>query len=55
MGLPFPSPGDLPDPGIEPASLTSPTLAGGSFSLDHVHLIQWLSIFAAPSNHLWSI
>ena len=21
-GLPFPSPGDLPDPGIEPASLT---------------------------------
>ena len=25
-GLPFPSPGDLPDPGIEPAS---PALAGG--------------------------
>ena len=25
-GLPFPSPGDLPDPGIEP---TSPALAGG--------------------------
>ena len=23
-GLPFPSPGDLPDPGIEPASLASP-------------------------------
>ena len=22
-GLPFPSPGDLPDPGIEPTSLTS--------------------------------
>ena len=27
-GLPFPSPGDLPDPGIEPRS---PVLAGGSF------------------------
>ena len=27
-GLPFPLPGDLPDPGIEPASLTSPALAG---------------------------
>ena len=27
-GLPFPSPGDLPDPGIEPAS---PTLARGFF------------------------
>ena len=31
-GLPFPSPGDLPDPGIEPGSPTSPTLAGGFFS-----------------------
>ena len=28
-GLPFPPPGDLPDPGIKPASLTSPALAGG--------------------------
>ena len=28
MGYHFPSPGDLPDPGIEPVSLTSPTLAG---------------------------
>ena len=30
--LPFPSPGDLPDPGMEPASLTSPALAGGFFT-----------------------
>ena len=28
-GLPFTSPGDLPDPVIEPMSLTSPALAGG--------------------------
>ena len=28
-GLPFPPPGDLPDPGIEPVSLGSPALAGG--------------------------
>ena len=28
-GLPFSSPGDLPDPGIEPAS---PALAGGLFT-----------------------
>ena len=27
-GVPFPSPGDLPDPGIEPAYLMSPALAG---------------------------
>ena len=31
-GLPFPSPGDLPDPGIEPGSLTSPALASGFFT-----------------------
>ena len=31
-GLPFPSPGDLPDPGIEPMS---PALAGRFFSLSH--------------------
>ena len=28
-GLPFPLPWDLPNPGIEPASLVSPVLAGG--------------------------
>ena len=26
------SPGDLPDPGIEPVSLASPALAGGFFT-----------------------
>ena len=31
-GLPFPSPGDLPNPGIEPESLLSPALAGGFFT-----------------------
>ena len=31
-GLPFPSPGDLPDPGMEPAFLTFPALAGGFFT-----------------------
>ena len=30
-GLLFPSPGDLPDPGIEPMSLASPALAGRFF------------------------
>ena len=33
-GLPFPSPGDLPDPGIEPMSLTCPALAGGFFTTE---------------------
>ena len=31
-GLPFPSPGGLPNPGIEPASLASPALAGRIFT-----------------------
>ena len=31
-GLPRPPPGDLPDPGIEPASLVSPASAGGFFT-----------------------
>ena len=30
--LPCPPPGDLPDPGIEPASPLSPALAGGFFT-----------------------
>ena len=31
-GMPFPPPGDIPDPGIEPASLVSPALASGLFT-----------------------
>ena len=31
--FPFPTPGNLPDPGIEPASHESPALAGGFFTL----------------------
>ena len=31
-GLPCPPPGDLPDPGIKPASIMSPALEGGFFT-----------------------
>ena len=31
-GLPFPSPGDLPDSGIESAPFASPAVAGGFFT-----------------------
>ena len=31
-GLPYPPPGNLPDPGIEPMYLESPALAGGFFT-----------------------
>ena len=30
--VPFPVPGNLPDPGIKPASLASPAMAGGFFT-----------------------
>ena len=33
-GLPFPSPGDLPDPGIEPMSLASTHWQVGSLPAD---------------------
>ena len=32
QGLRFPSPGDLPGPGMEPVSPVSPALAGGSYT-----------------------
>ena len=35
-GLPYPPPGNLPDPGIEPASLVSPALAAGFFISTHL-------------------
>ena len=31
-GVPFPTPGALPNPGIEPVSLMSPALVGGFFT-----------------------
>ena len=31
-GVPFSTPGDLPNPGIEPVSLATPALAGGFFT-----------------------
>ena len=34
-GLPFPSPADLPHPGIEPTSPVSPTLQVDSLPLSH--------------------
>ena len=45
-GLPFSSPGDLPDPEIEPVSLTPPALAGGFFTSSttwEANKLSWLS------------
>ena len=44
-GLPFPSPGDLPDPGIEPVSpiLQVICIAGEFFTAEPQWIIQYLS------------
>ena len=39
-GLPFPSPGYLPNPGIEPASPASPALAGGFFTTEPLEKLK---------------
>ena len=43
-GLPFPSPGDLPNPGSEPTSFASPALAGRFFTAS----ATWEVIFFFP-------
>ena len=44
-GLPFSTPGDVPDPGIKPASSVSPALAGVFFTTE-LHgkpsLLHWI-------------
>ena len=50
-GLPFPSPGDLPDPGIEPVS---PTLAGGLFITEPPTLGLFFSPLK-PQVHVYKI
>ena len=40
-GLPYPSPGDLPAPGMGPVSLPSPALVGGFFTTGTAWEAQW--------------
>ena len=41
-GLPFPSPGDLPDPGIEP---TFPAWQVHSLTLNHLGSPEWMGLW----------
>ena len=59
-GLPFPSPGDLPNPGVKPESLESPALTGGFFTnIAHILLLLENSAHGAamastPAGAAWS-
>ena len=44
-GFPFPPPGDLPNPGIEPTSPAYPALAGGFFSTKPPGKPWWPSLY----------
>ena len=58
--LPCPSPGDLPNPGIEPVSLTFPVLKGGFFTTSttweapriHIYFAKITSSLTCNSYHL---
>ena len=47
--LPFPPPGDLPNPGIEPASLVSPASAGGFFTTS----APWEAVYLFNIMYSW--
>ena len=51
-GLPFPSPGDLPNPGIEPGS---PALQADSFTTEPLGKpLKWSESHSVVSDSLWS-
>ena len=55
-GLPFPTPGDLSNPGIKPVSLTSPALAGEFFTTTppgKLHVYLWLTPVRFESRFLF--
>ena len=54
-GLPFPTPGYLPNPGIEPASLESPAFSGGYFTTEPPGA-STTSLIASPNHfdELWT-
>ena len=50
-GLPFPSPGDLPDPEIEPVYLGSPALAGRFFTIELPRKPKYVCMYTHTHTH----
>ena len=58
--LPFPSPGDFPDPGVKRTSPVSPVLGGGFFTTDplgkpNLHLNLHAKVLTSEKWKLFSI
>ena len=53
--LPFPSPGDLSDPGIELRSLASPAFAGRFFTTESSGKLPKLQYHLALNSHIQGI
>ena len=53
-GLPFPFPGDLPNPGIKPAYITSPALAGKFFTWEPFTSVIWEAMMLNVGDILFS-
>ena len=54
--LPFPLPGDLPNPGIEPVSLTSPALAGRLFTTSAIweaYIFKFYNLNLEKTSSIW--
>ena len=55
-GLPCPPPGDLPDPRIEPASLSSPALAGRLFitsAIWEAYIFKFYNLNLEKTSSIW--
>ena len=44
-GLPFPPPGDLPDPGVKPGPPASPALAGGCVTTEPKQIVALSNLY----------
>ena len=63
--LPFPTPGDLPNPGVEPVSVVSPALAGRFFTTSAtwealyinicIYALFFFQFFSIMVTILWSL
>ena len=51
-GLPFPPPGDLPHPGVEPGCLMSPAVAGKFFTTSTTQVAPELK-WPMAKDHCW--